>query len=122
MHSNNDLMPADWKPSPQSDFRVFMNAKKTKYYLTHEGTFNTVHVTEWAEEFVVKLNQELAAAKAEIAELSEDAMAVYSRKIELLNKTIKDRDSEIERLKKTVLALHIVIREFNEKPNQIGDE
>lgn len=55
MNSNNDLMPPDWKPTEPDEFGAFMNKKKIEYNRTHEGVFNTVHVTNWAHEFVRNL-------------------------------------------------------------------
>ena len=50
-------MDPNWKPSEPDDFISFMDAKKMEYNRTHAGTFNTVHVTEWAHEYVKKLNR-----------------------------------------------------------------
>lgn len=48
------------------------------------------------------LELELAAARAEIAELSKDPMLVYCRKITLLRGTIAKLEAEVERLKEAL--------------------
>lgn len=68
MHSNNDGMPPDWKPSDSSEFENFMNQKKLDYMNTRLDMFNYAHVTNWASEYVLKLEVENKHLKAAILE------------------------------------------------------
>lgn len=58
MWSNNDGMNPNWKPSDGDSFTQYMQAKKDEYLRTHPDHFNTVHVTNWAHEYVRKLEAE----------------------------------------------------------------
>ena len=58
MHSNNDLMDPNWRPTELSEFTKYMNEKKMEYLRTHQDTFNTVHVGNWAEEYMQRIENE----------------------------------------------------------------
>lgn len=68
MHSNNDLMPENWTPTKGDDFTQFMDEKKAEFYRTHPGVFNTIHVQNWAHEYVRKIqNPSPAVEKMKLA-------------------------------------------------------
>lgn len=83
---NNDMMDPDWTPSPQSAFKEFMGRKKIEYMNTHPGMFNTVHVTDWAEEYLRPLESRLSAS-IRLREILDQDLEAY--------KTLVHRQAEL---------------------------
>lgn len=62
MNSNNDLIDPNWRPSEDNEFIQYLNKKKIEYNRNHAPTFNTVHITDWSDDYFKTLRQQLDIA------------------------------------------------------------
>lgn len=77
MHSNNDGMDPNWKPTTPSKFIQYMNEKKIEFNRSHRETFNTVHVTNWSEEYVARLMRVIEVQQTLLKRIDIDTRNIF---------------------------------------------
>ncbi len=83
MHSNNDLMDPNWRPLPPNPFDTYMAEKKIEYSNSHPGMFGTTHVTEWARDYVQKLETEIYHLREELKQFEAWQKKIYDAELNL---------------------------------------